>query len=624
MSNVKKSKKQKSSSHKGKQPAKEVAELSLSELEVLLKDMKVKAKGAPALPSPVAAQPSTSDANTTCGIPGSSTTRKLKPPKDIHVLIPRHIMESFEKDPILLDYIDPPSDKSDPESSSRPRSLLFSQKASEVRCRMRDGRVPFTQGYLAGFLDSSARLSIESSIPGNVFNWDNELKNVLHYVVKTGDLPLVYEYLYLGMDPDYKDVNGESVFASAVRMLSEKTKSVPGVRGNRATTTTGSDPTYLDRLTKIIELFIGQHADVNQKFKGKSLLQMACRSNSEHNWKVINLLLQHGASASLPLSNYFPSSEDDRGRLSRLKASVVAGGQRPDRICPCWSGKILLECHGVHNAKISYPNYYLCPCGSKKSYKACCEKRWPLFETWDAEKGRIISFWKSKMSENASPELAEVMSNMQSLSFMDDDDDGNQGKETSAVPFKGLTKEKLEKFRVKMIELGLVDEAFAFAMRLMRFPLPVNRKTAARLLRSAQQTNWNACIDKYIALGVDKRSRFDIERAAKISQWGGPYIRDCEFAECGKVEFRDVEKMRQCAKCQIIVYCSQECQKADWPRHKQECGAEWQAPRGLPSQENIMRYFLENDPGLRKVSERLQRERGLSGGEARDGTVQSV
>ncbi len=41
-------------------------------------------------------------------------------------------------------------------------------------------------------------------------------------------------------------------------------------------------------------------------------------------------------------------------------------------------------------------------------------------------------------------------------------------------------------------------------------------------------------------------------------------------ANCEEV-FDETVKLSKCGKCKVMHYCSEECQKEDWPRHKEEC-----------------------------------------------------
>ncbi|KAK6842753.1 MYND finger family protein [Apiospora arundinis] len=40
---------------------------------------------------------------------------------------------------------------------------------------------------------------------------------------------------------------------------------------------------------------------------------------------------------------------------------------------------------------------------------------------------------------------------------------------------------------------------------------------------------------------------------------------------CGKTQKADGGNLMQCARCKEVAYCSKECQKADWKKHRQEC-----------------------------------------------------
>ncbi|KDR81037.1 hypothetical protein GALMADRAFT_241659 [Galerina marginata CBS 339.88] len=54
----------------------------------------------------------------------------------------------------------------------------------------------------------------------------------------------------------------------------------------------------------------------------------------------------------------------------------------------------------------------------------------------------------------------------------------------------------------------------------------------------------------------------------------------------------DSVKLRKCAKCKMILYCSKECQTRDWPTHKSHCKIA--ADQKVHTIADLVNYFLAN------------------------------
>lgn len=56
---------------------------------------------------------------------------------------------------------------------------------------------------------------------------------------------------------------------------------------------------------------------------------------------------------------------------------------------------------------------------------------------------------------------------------------------------------------------------------------------------------------------------------------------------------KEEKNMSTCSKCKIILYCSRECQKQDWERHKATCNRD-QKPEGLRNKQ-VSKILSENE-----------------------------
>ncbi|TCD71843.1 hypothetical protein EIP91_003186 [Steccherinum ochraceum] len=112
---------------------------------------------------------------------------------------------------------------------------------------------------------------------------------------------------------------------------------------------------------------------------------------------------------------------------------------------------------------------------------------------------------------------------------------------------------------------------------------------------------------EYAFLGGKKipeetRTRTDLKRIKRI----------CANPECLAVQWKlpipegrtHMENMKKCSRCGITCYCSADCQKKDWKRHKTEpC---------LPAEELVYNDWLWGEFGYRKGTETQMPDRNWS------------
>jgi hypothetical protein len=88
---------------------------------------------------------------------------------------------------------------------------------------------------------------------------------------------------------------------------------------------------------------------------------------------------------------------------------------------------------------------------------------------------------------------------------------------------------------------------------------------------------------------------------------GFAYVKACG-AECGKDE-RTV-KMFTCSGCSAVAYCSTDCQKRDWARHKPECKARRIATAALAA-DGVT--FVQRAPKRKELEAAARRAAGAAG-----------
>ncbi|KAK7063879.1 hypothetical protein R3P38DRAFT_15964 [Favolaschia claudopus] len=502
-------------------------------------------------------------------------------------------------------------------------SFIFSKDFHDFRSKLADGNYldisaeTTVPGYQGGFfrdLDSMDLLSKSIPIPHlnsallNPAAVDSkevdklyEGYSLLHMAVDETDPALLCEMIRQGALIEKPNDKGQTPLLLALKRIWDVSSLLrahaifPLLQGDKAKTENA-----LRRLRYIARTLVEQHADVNSTItcdgKVVSSLHIACAARD---WDLLALLLDHGANAK-PTSTcvdarfYLKTAE----AMDRFTTLVVnAKNTRPQRQCPCFSGRAMSDCHAREQP---YPEDFTCRCGSMKAYGKCCKARdIQITEIWDEGTHWIQPSHKVTVAFGGS-DVPPVMRAF--LEFLYSHDHAKMEEIFKKVVPQAMFNPELRDAITECMEIGfrnkITDPAFTFAyFETKCYPWPQGRATSKFECRQKQK-EWNVAVDKYIASGSDPRQRFEIERAAKVGVSLGAMIRVCEAKGCDKIEGRDIEKIATCGRCKISFYCGQACQKAAWPEHKKMCGNPQQIERPLPSQLAMRDYMRKNSPAF--------------------------
>lgn len=199
-------------------------------------------------------------------------------------------------------------------------------------------------------------------------------RNYAHLAVRLDDIPLLYECIRLGVSIDWKDKYGLTPLLHAfvklayVNLVTEfiiplKLDVFPPAYADSIV----SSPKKVEaKIVRMATILIEQHANINVSAFGYTPFTLAVELRQ---WSLVELLVRHGAGTPSPST--LELLPDDGARLLAITQT-----QRPPRPCPCWSGKLLSECHNPTKgySRVPYPDDFLCPCGrpSFKSFSECC------------------------------------------------------------------------------------------------------------------------------------------------------------------------------------------------------------------------------------------------------------
>ena len=280
------------------------------------------------------------------------------------------------------------------------------------------------------------------------------------------------EMIRLGADMDLENSMGHTALFLAMQSLAGYLLFArSGLPFPGSSVSGGATPPIIKRFAFIARTLIEQHVDVNRMGDGMTILHLACQMQD---WDLITLLLKHGAKVSVPGCKLaspvklLPSAED-KSRFLALARSISRDGKRPAQPCPCWSGKLLVDCHAKNQP---YPAEFYCVCGSQKSYGKCCSRRnMVVFEQWN-EKDRYLKHMNVRFAgptvsykgegENVATETTQDMIDALHISLPAEFLDDNSLTGEEAFRF-------LQRIGVETLSRGIIDLAYAYAIKEVQF-----------------------------------------------------------------------------------------------------------------------------------------------------------
>jgi hypothetical protein len=413
--------------------------------------------------------------------------------------------------------------------------------------------------------------------------------NIVTFAVTYGDLPLLRFCGRFDADFEIKqEIFGESVTPLGQLLLFMDTGCVP--IGQR----------QYDGFRWMITRGVNPNGDGGTMSHGSRTMltvfqKSASLATTPAMMDLCKLMVDYGADiASLRSSPRKPYDNIVRELEAYAAARTAANTAMPPVLCPCGNDVAVSECHGAKDGVPLHPRQY-CGCKSGKVYAKCCFKRRYFYrETLKTylPPPRILAAGDSagfmyKQLQRRETELLESGMSKEELGKMKLVDMLMPGVEHTADSLNAMQQRGMLQIAQDMAD---VDPCFKYAIGKCEFHYARPWKSNGMLKISKHEgekrrDEWNADVDEYIAkktsLG-DTRSDEDIARQCKVDANGAALWKRCTYPAC-PIQETTPGQFKSCAKCRIVHYCGQNCQREHWPTHKKECGQD-HTEHFLPSQ----------------------------------------